>query len=276
MKTTLYRGFALLFLSTLLFSCSKEKSQSEDQLITKSTNPYENFGVIHNDYLDILQPDLNDFTTTAEFLNASYELYQTTHAGAPIIDFADYPNQLSDFDNAMSNPNQLQRLGDYISTIHSAGEVTDGVASDLNAINDAMMGVTLNLEASPESQDQAVADYFSEIAANLNDLEVTLVNKTYANSDERAMVLTTIAIARYSLEYWTGVYYDPTHPYYSDLSNMDVSLKTARPWWKQALCVLATVGVDAGAGAAGSLIGPGVGAACAAGGSGAMIKIFWP
>lgn len=95
-----------------------------------------------------------------------------------------------------------------------------------------------------------------EVIKLLSFIESNVDSDKSISKAEKEIILVTSSIARNSLKYWDDFF-----------SNEEKKTKKKRPFWKKFWKVVGVAAVDIGAGALGSLVGPAVGGAAAAGAS---------
>ena len=198
MKITKILAVLLLIVSMITISCDKQEEpveKSQSKYLSAVVNPYDYLGQMHNDVLtytaensDVMQFDLT------EFIELSREYLQDVDA-----DFILPIPVEEEVDQFVLNYTPNPVFSDIITDLYNEDYISTEQRNILFSIDKAM-----NYFA-----DNGELELYLQKISNIEEY----VNGSSLESEDKVVLWGTLAIARYSMQYWSGIG-DESHPYY--------------------------------------------------------------
>ncbi len=198
MKKVILSFIGASVLSAFMFSCQKEKLSTsntfDDSNIyqTKEVNeynPYEYVGEIHNTVLSAVfdETSYNGLSKSAKLVwiygKVNNELLALSKESLQVLNSQNY----------ITNDECSLIIGDSVST----EEYFDGIVTNLSNTTEAYLNEFKDIcDLNAEEED------LSSFDASIAELEQTVFEDTYITADEKKVVLSSIALGKYSFHFW--------------------------------------------------------------------------
>jgi hypothetical protein len=201
-------------------------------------NPYDNIGAAHNSACDFVKQHCLKLTKTDDIIN-SLNLYLTKEYGFSQFKDEIYPKYKSFLPNSNLTAVEIRQL---IQADLQRGSINHNMFNALCLLFDRIDKITLGI---PNLQE--IISFMDDIKK----IENYVIGNSSFTNDEKAIILKTSSVMRYSGYYWYSALISTSNPWHGQLNH-----STARiPGWLGADAVGAYTSTQIGAANLGGLLG---------------------